>query len=452
MEVIVPPPAATRDSSPGIRESSSHWPLWRRMILRFFFIYFFLYMAPWTWLDGLPYITKVTEFINQYYYDAINWCTIAANDYLFHFSDHLVDINNGSGDRSYDYVQVCLFVTLAFSGMIIWTILERKKRNYEQLNYWLCLFVRYYIAKTAFVYGIIKLFALQMPFPNNSMLATTLGDLLPMRLSWMFIGYSSPYQIFSGAMEVLTGVLLLYRRTTTMGVLLATAVFSNVMMMNLAYDIPVKLFSMHLVLMCLFLLVHEYKRILCFFVLNRPAPVCTVYQYPFRKRWMRIARMALKTIFIIEAVGWMFYSTNERYRQFHTVVQPRPFRNGMYDVTVFARNGDTLPALVTDSVRWLDVAFDGMGGSIRTTDTAFLQRYRRARFILASDTVKQTLSFLKSQGGNAVVQFRYEIAPDQSVRLWGRQQNDSLFVVLKPSARHFQLAERQFHWISEANR
>ena len=162
--------------------------------------------------------------------------------------------------------------------------------------------------------------------------------------------------------------------------------------------------------------------------------------------------MALKTIFIIEAVGWMFYSTNERYRQFHTVVQPRPFRNGMYDVTVFARNGDTLPALVTDSVRWLDVAFDGMGGSIRTTDTAFLQRYRRARFILASDTVKQTLSFLKSQGGNAVVQFRDEIAPDQSVRLWGRQQNDSLFVVLKPSARHFQLAERQFHWISEANR
>jgi hypothetical protein len=452
MEVTVPSPAAFRDSGIAIPDSSSYWPLWRKMILRFFFIYFFLYMAPWTWLDGLPYITDVTGFFTRYYYDAVNWSTIAANNYLFHISERLTDISNGSGDRSYDYVQVCLFLLLAFSGMIIWSLLERKRRNYSQLNYWLCLFVRYYIAMTAFAYGIIKLFALQMPFPGNTMLATNLGDLLPMRLSWMFIGYSAPYQIFSGAMEVLTGVLLLYRRTTTMGVLLAMAVFSNVMMMNLAYDIPVKLYSMHLVLMCLFLLVHESKRILCFFVLNRPAPVCMVYQYPFRKRWMRIARIVLKTLFIILAVGWVFYTTNERYREVHKTVNAKPFRDGMYDVTVFVRNGDTIPALVTDSLRWQDMAFDGKGGSIRTTDTSFIQRYRRARFLVASDTVKQTVSFLKSQGGRAVVQFRYAVDADQSVRLWGRQQQDSLFVVLKPSSRHFQLAERQFHWISEANR
>ena len=52
-------------------------------------------------------------------------------------------------------------------------------------------------------YGIIKLFVLQMPFPQLSQLATPLGDLLPMRFSWLFIGYSVPYQFFSGAMETI---------------------------------------------------------------------------------------------------------------------------------------------------------------------------------------------------------------------------------------------------------
>ena len=45
--------------------------------------------------------------------------------------------------------------------------------------------------------------------PTLSQLATPLGDLLPMRLSWLFIGYSTPYQVFSGVMETVAGLLLL---------------------------------------------------------------------------------------------------------------------------------------------------------------------------------------------------------------------------------------------------
>ena len=40
---------------------------------------------------------------------------------------------------------------------------------------------------------------------------------MPMRLSWLFIGYSTPYEIFSGAMETVAGLLLLFRRTITAG-------------------------------------------------------------------------------------------------------------------------------------------------------------------------------------------------------------------------------------------
>lgn len=116
-----------------------------------------------------------------------------------------------------------------------------------------------------------------MVFPSLHQLATPLGDLLPMRLSWLFIGYSSPYQIFSGVMEVFAGSLLLYRRTATLGAFVAAGVFTNVMMLNMCYDIPVKIFSMQLVAVSLFLLANESKRMICFFILNKPADTCSIY-------------------------------------------------------------------------------------------------------------------------------------------------------------------------------
>src|SRR4051812_13946636 len=122
-----------------------------------------------------------------------------------------------------------------------------------------------------------------MPFPTLSQLATPLGDLLPMRFSWLFIGYSVPYQFFSGAMESLAGLLLLYRRTVTAGLFAATGAFMNVVMINLAYDVPVKLNAAPLLFACLFLLALDAKRLLNFLVLNRPAPPTAAYNLTFAR-------------------------------------------------------------------------------------------------------------------------------------------------------------------------
>src|SRR6201999_602261 len=169
-----------------------------------------------------------------------------------------------------------------------WSILDRKPRSYAKLNYWLVLIVRYNVILIAFTYGIIKLFALQMPEPNLHQLATPLGDFLPMRFSWMFIGYSTPYQVFSGIMEIIAGLLLLYRRTAVIGALFALAVFTNIMVLNLTYDIPVKIFSMQIVVCCLFLVANSSDRFICFFILNKPAPTCNLYRFPYTKKWHRI--------------------------------------------------------------------------------------------------------------------------------------------------------------------
>ena len=47
---------------------------------------------------------------------------------------------------------------------------------------------------------------------------------------------------------------------------------------------------------------------------------------------------------------------------------------------------------------------------------------------------------------------RYEVPDTSTIRLHALIRGDSVHVELARTARHFQLAERQFHWLSEYNR
>src|ERR1700760_3553861 len=183
--------------NPSYTAAAKPWPEWRKFLFCFFFIFLGFEMAPWTWLDSIPGVSYITN----YYSTFMDWFVGFANDKFFHVRKVLVPVN-GSGDTSFGWAQTWLFISLGVIGAIVWRITERKQREYHALNYWLCLFVRYYLAIIAFIYGFDKIFLLQMPFPNVSQLATPLGDFLPMRFSWLFIGYSTPYQFFSGVMEV----------------------------------------------------------------------------------------------------------------------------------------------------------------------------------------------------------------------------------------------------------
>ena len=81
------------------------WPLWRKILFRFFFIYLGLNIAPWTWLDRIPYV----EYVTKYYYQFLDWAINLSNAKIFHIRKVLVPIN-GSGDTSYGWAQVCLFI------------------------------------------------------------------------------------------------------------------------------------------------------------------------------------------------------------------------------------------------------------------------------------------------------------------------------------------------------
>jgi hypothetical protein len=435
--------------------NAAAWPLWQRIFFRFFFVYLLLQTGPWEFFDGIPWLGRVIGRVTRYYDRADDWAVHAANARFFHVREKLIPMN-GSGDTSYAWAQLWLFLCVAAAVCLIWSLLDRRRANYARLLYWLRTFTRYYIASAALSYGIIKLFKLQMLFPTLSQLATPLGDFLPMRFSWLFIGYSNSYQFFSGAMETIAGLLLLRRNTVTLGLFAATGAFLNVVMINLSYDVPVKMFSMHLLFACLFLLALDAPRLFTFLVLNRPAPATTAYVPHYTAPWQRFAAMGAKALILVAMLVMPVWNSWNLYQSFLRQPAAAPIRAGVYDVTKYVVNGVTIPPLNSDSVRWRDVIIDNnLQGSVGTTDSVFWQRYHRGYFRYKPDTAKHMLAVWKTNtafDSTFLFTVRYEVPDTNTVRLWTAIRKDSVYVELVRTNRHFQLAERQFHWLSEYNR
>lgn len=429
----------------------SYWPLWHRLLFRFLFVYFLFSIAPWQWIGYIPGL----DFISGVYDNFMDWLVNLANKHVFHQYKSLVPIN-GSGDTSWAYVQLRLLLWIAALAAVVWSLIDRKSKEHNRLAYWFRILLRYFLIMNCFGYGFAKVFLVQMPFPGNSLLATTLGDLLPMRLSWSFMGASPVYEFFSGIMEVIAGVLLLFRRTATFGTFLAAGVFCNVFVMNLGYDIPVKLFSAHLFIASLILLSFESKRILNFLLFNRNAEQGDLYYLRYPRKWMRIFSVVAKLAFIFIVVIIAGYEYYQSYASSRNTPESKPIRSGLYDVTVFVKNGDTIPPLLYDTIRWRDVAFEkGGGGSVGTTDTLFWQRYRRGYFRTKVDTATKTIEFSKMNPAFErfyLFTLSYEMPDSNNIILKGMIRTDSVYAVLQRSRRHFQLAEKQFHWLSEYNR
>jgi hypothetical protein len=420
------------------------WPLWQRIAFRTLAVFFGLLIIPDLLSGVVPGLDR-----------AIDAAVQGANRNLLHVAPTLV-APNGSGDTSWAWARLGLILLVTAVAVLIWSIADRHRASYARANWWFRTILRYHLASAALTYGIIKVFALQMSFPTLSQLATPLGDLLPMRLSWLFIGYSVPYQVFCGVMETLAGVFLLWRRSITLGLILAAAAFANVLLLNLAYDVPVKLYASQLLLVCIVLLAQDAPRLIRGLVLNQPTEASVLDVPPVAGRRVVIARNVLKAavIYVIGVIPLM--SGWERARDAAKPVTAVPLAVGVYDVTRFVRNGDTVPALVSDAVRWRDVIIDNARqGSIGTTDSLFWQRYRRGYFRFRADTATRTLTIWRTsmrQDSTFVATARYALRDSTGAQLWMVLHGDSLAIELTRSPRHFQLAERQFHWISEYNR
>lgn len=202
---------------------------------------------------------------------------------------------NGSGDTTYNYLLLVILVIASLFIASIWSLLDRRRLNYQKLLDWLIVLIRYYIILQMFSYGLGKVFYLQMGPPTVAELERPLGDFSPMGLVWTFIGYSKPFTMLTGWLEVMGGTFLLFKRTQTLGAMIVFVVMSNVMAFNYFYDVPVKILSTHLVFMAIFLILLDGRRLLNLFILNKTSEPKEI-RYLFEKpKWRKV-------------IGWIKWS------------------------------------------------------------------------------------------------------------------------------------------------
>jgi hypothetical protein len=347
-------PQLSAEGAPA-QAGAPRWSVARRFFFRFLCGYFLLYSLPSPGRVSIFTSVPGAQFVWKPYIDL--WRAICpwVGSHWFHLSGRPITYTpTGSGDTTLDYINNLLVLLLAFAAAVIWSVLDRKRPNYLSLEAWLRLLVRYTLAFTLFGYGFAKIFPLQFHSPGFAKLLEPYGDFSPMGVLWSFMGASIAYIIFAGIMELLPGLLLLFRRTTILGALAAFAVLLNVMVLNYCYDVPVKLYSTNLVLMCLYLAAADLRRLIDIFVLNRATAPVDQSAPRFSKRWARIGAVAFQVVFVGYTLGNSLYGGWQNYQKSY-VYPSRPPIYGLYDVERFTRNGKDLPLLATDSTRWRKV-------------------------------------------------------------------------------------------------
>lgn len=419
-------------------ESGPQWGPVRRALFRFLFSYLVLYNLPFP----LNVIPVYGEVLKQSYLEIwkgiVPWVgeRVFGVDASYHLS--------GSGDTTFNYVLVFCYLILALAATAVWTFLDRQRANYAQLHGWLRVYIRFALAAAMLVYGAYKVIPEQFGTPFPSDLLQPIGESSPMGLLWTFMGASIPYVIFTGVGEMLGGLLLVARRTTLLGALVCIGILSNVVMFNLSYDVPVKLYSSHLLLMAVFLAASDLSRLANLFVWNRRVPPAE--QRPlFSSRRGHLAALVFRTVFILYvAVAALQRSHESRQEYADVATRERQSLYGIWEVEELAVDGAVRPLLATDETLWRRLVFEWPG----VLGIQYAQESAVREYELKLDPGPQAFTLCCEPEWTAAISF-HRVEPDvlalegtvngKQIRGRYRRMDDSRFLLIS----------RGFHWINE---
>lgn len=406
-------------------EFKSHWGVLNRIAFRAIFVYCTLYM-----------LTMFTSFFME---APIRW--FAEN--IVHWGQTFELKQTGSGDTTFQYLLIAFNLLLTAIVVAIWSLLDRKRPSYNVLFYWFQVVVRIFLFFFMLTYGFVKVFKTQFPDPSLTKLLQPLGDMSPMGLAWTYMGFSVGYNLFVGLGEILGGVLVLFRKTVTLGSLVIMGVMGHVAVMNFTYDIPVKLFSVHLVLLAFILFLTDIKRFTAVFFQNKTAEKIHLYA-PSNDATYRKIIIGLKIFVLVIITALFSFQGFSVMKSRKSSLLQAPFY-GIWEAKIMIKNGDTLPPLLTDSTRWRYLILDRKNkASVKLMDDSFVY-YDLA---IQKDEKQFTLSSEEEQPVSP--NFEYQLFGDMTLQLDGTLHNDTLQVFFsKKNREDFLLINRGYHWVNE---
>ena len=430
------------DSAPAAQTAPPSWSLPVRVAFRFCVVYFTAFCLT---NQVLPMLLALpdNDSISLAFLPPIRPIVFWVAAHLFHAKLPLVTAGSGSGDKTFDWVLTFCLLVFAVAATALWSFLDRRRRAYPALFRWFWLFFSFCLASQMFGYGFAKAVPLQMPFPSLSRLLEPFGHFSPMGVLWYSVGAAPAYEIFAGCAEILSGILILIPRTRSLGALFCLADSAYIFTLNMTYDVPVKLFAFHLILLSLVVLAPDLPRLADLFFLNRPTtprPAAPLFR---SRRANRIA-VPLLALFALLLFASNLNGAREEWYQFGGGA-PKPALYGIWTIDQYTLDGQPRPPLLTDRDRPRYLLFDRMN-SVSFVHMDDTRDYYRGVFDLAKDRLSLSTYGGKSQP--SILTFTRP-APDR-LTLDGALNGHKVHIDLHAvDLRSFLLVTRGFHWVQE---
>ena len=262
-----------------------------------------------------------------------------------------------------------------------------------------------------------------------------------MRLLWTFIGASKGYEAFCGASEMLGGILLFVPGVTTLGALICFGVLTNVFMLNMCYDVPVKIGSFHLLLLAVTPGSTRSQKIGRSFLV--PAPSHALSHPPlFQRRWLNriVAYWFARGLTI--AVLTLGSSVLTRIAKQFAARSPY---YGAWSVDEYVVDGNSRPLSFSDTTRWRRVIFDyPQRLTVQFVDAP------QEKFWLQLDQSKKSFTLKRLGDENPKAEFTLQDPGQGVLILDGQLDGHRIHAKLhREDERKFLLTSRGFHWINE---
>jgi len=119
------------------------------------------------------------------------------------------------------------------------------------------------------IYGFGKLFQ----FSGAIEIDKTVAEMTGMEIMWAFYGYSKPFAITIGILEVLGGLILLLKKTRLIGCLFVSTILTNIILQDIFYGVHVgalKAAILYQVLIFIILWMNRLRVIEIFYLFIKP--------------------------------------------------------------------------------------------------------------------------------------------------------------------------------------
>jgi uncharacterized membrane protein YphA (DoxX/SURF4 family) len=258
---------------------------------------------------------------------------------------------------------------LACVGALGWLMAGDHSRNGDALDEVALLITRYVLAAELLRQGMSKVLPTGVVPPDAVDWVRPWGEFEKCELVRLSLGYPPIYVLFLGLCETVAGVLLLLRRTTSLGAIIAAVAMTNVMMLGSCYcGATAGIYPAAYVALAAFLIVADRCRLLSFFLFGKP-----IAPPSFKPRWptsphMRYAGVALKAL----VVAWLVYSDGYFAIRLWTDYGYMSSLRGVDRVENFTPDQTLVPPLNEPPKRWLVVAIGNFADrvAIRGVDGA----------------------------------------------------------------------------------